>query len=158
MENPANESGRKKGLFYVIYLKVGFYIPAFTAHLSAWLAPKCFLALSVLIESVLSCLGGPAAFLASVSKVPPAPVPPPRPSTRCAYLFVLGLLRSCSERRGEVLLDLRRGIACRWPQAKWRGPPWEVTRSDTTDVQRRRVEATGRKTGPPITSRSWYLL
>lgn len=79
MENPANESGRKKRLFYVIYLKVGFYIPAFTAHLSAWLAPKCFLALSVLIESVLSCLGGPAAFLASVSKVPPAPAPPPPP-------------------------------------------------------------------------------
>lgn len=92
----------------MIYLKFGFYIPAFAAHLSAWLAPKCYLALSALIESVLSCLGGPAAFLSSVSKVPLHPPPTSfTPSSRCAYLFVLGELGCCSERRGEE----RRGPA-----------------------------------------------
>lgn len=153
----------------MIYLKVGFYIPAFTAHLSAWLSPKCFLALSVLIESVLSCLGGPAVFLAFVSKVPPAPAPPPphthtHPTAPPAVLICLCSVRSApaprgAKGRGEILLDLRWGIACRWPQAKWRGLPLEVTRSDTTAVQHRpRVAATGRKTGPSVTNRSWYLL
>lgn len=107
MENPANESGRKRGLFYVIYLKVGFYIPAFTAHLSALLAPKCFLALSVLIESVLSCLGGPAAFLASVSKVPPAPAPPP-PSPTPLYPLCLSV---CARFARLLLREERRGPA-----------------------------------------------
>lgn len=103
MANPANESGRKKRLFHVIYRKVGFYIPAFTAHLSAWLAPKCFLALSVLIESVLSCLEGPAAFLASVSKVPPAPAP-----TTPLYPLCLSV---CARFARLLLREERRGPA-----------------------------------------------
>lgn len=109
------------------------------APLSAWLAPKHFLTLSVLIESMLSCLVATAFTLSQKCPftLPASPLIHLLCLSVCALFTQLPVLVPSTTQRISPVSRWRPPEGHRLPlaSAKWRGLPREVTLSDTTDVQ-----------------------
>lgn len=109
------------------------------ARLSAWLAPKHFLTLSVLIESMLSCLVATAFALSQKCPftLPASPLIHLLCLSVCALFAQLPVLVPGTTQRISPVSRWRPPEGHRLPpaSAKWRVLPREVTLSDTTDVQ-----------------------